>query len=247
MGVIEGRKSRIIQDTTFAGGDERSSVNKETDLSAAVSLELLLVLRGISRPILYSRHHHGVTVSVILCRIRVKPAFRQVPKDPSHATLGCVCDFHVIVESFLLFEWRSSPGFAELVASVLDHAQSHTSFRNAVVCGYGRTAVANVSVNSDLRRDTTPLPSQCERFLGAGDSMGDSIFTHVCVDENVLVEVNFFGDGRKLRPIVEPLVSGHFRLLGSETPPDLPLLEARTIVDGARVGGSSAGRSIQRY
>ena len=147
--------------------------------------------------ILYLRQRHGVVARVMLCRIDVKDAFHQIPVDPLHAAkIGYVFYEHALVDLFLQFEWRSSPGFAakfshvfdeyaavdlflqfwwrsspsfwELAASSLEHAHNQTSFRDAVDLKHGRSVVGHVRMDADTGWETMPIPSDCERVPSAG-------------------------------------------------------------------------------
>ena len=110
LGAVEGRKLRIIHDLTFAGHGYRSSVNDDTDFSAAPPCELGPIFGDVCRRIMYLRQCHGVIDRVMLCRIDVKDAFRQIPVDPLHAAkFGYVFDEYAVVDLFLQFRWRSSP------------------------------------------------------------------------------------------------------------------------------------------
>ena len=125
LGTVEGRKLRIIYYLTFAGDGYRSSVNVDTAFSAAPPCELGHVFGVVFRCILSLRQRHGVVARVMLGRIVVKDALRQIPVDPLHvARFGCVFDEYAVVDLFLHFGWRSSPGYWDLVASLLDHAHN---------------------------------------------------------------------------------------------------------------------------
>lgn len=225
LGVVEGRKLRIIHDLTFAG------VNGDTDFAAAPACELGHVLGDVCRRVLYLRQRHGAVARVMLCRIDVKDAFRQIPVDPQHAAnFGFVLDGFVVVDLRLQFGWRNSPGFWGLAASALEHSHNQTTFRDASVCDQGRAAVAHVSVDAEAGRETMSIPSDCERVSGAGGNAGDQFFVRFYVDDGILVEVRFFQDGRRLRRAIESLASDHFRLLGPRGSGDPPLLEARKIL-----------------
>ena len=111
LGAVEGRKLRIIHDLTFSGDVYRSSVNNDTDFSAAPPCELGRVFGGVCRRIMYLRQRNGVVARVMLCRIDVTDAFRQIPVDLLHAAkFSYVLDKYAVVDLFLQFGWRSSPG-----------------------------------------------------------------------------------------------------------------------------------------
>ena len=84
LGVVDEPKFRIIHDLTFTAGT-RSSVNGDTDFSQAPECLLGHVLTDILKRILYLRQMHGVTAEIMLCRIDVKEALRQVLVDPAGA------------------------------------------------------------------------------------------------------------------------------------------------------------------
>ena len=118
---------------------------------------------------MYLRQRHGVVARVMLCRIDVKDAFRQIPVDPLHAAkFGYIFDEYAVENLFLQFGWRSSPGFRDLVTSSLEHAHNQTSFQDAVVSEHGRSAVAYVRVDADACWETMPIPPDCERVPSAG-------------------------------------------------------------------------------
>ena len=61
---------------------------------------------------MYLRQRHGVFACVMLCRINVKDAFRQIPVDPLHAAkFGYVFDKYAVVVLFLKIGWCSSSGY----------------------------------------------------------------------------------------------------------------------------------------
>ena len=102
LGAVEGRKLRIIQDLTFVGDGYRSSVNDDTDFSSATPRELGRVFGEVCRRTLHLRQRHGVVARVMLCRIDVKDAFRQLRVDPLHAAkYGYVVDEYAVVGLFL--------------------------------------------------------------------------------------------------------------------------------------------------
>ena len=138
LGAVEGKKLHIIHDSTFAGDEYRSSVNNNTDFSSAPPCELGHVFEDVCRRIMCLCQCHGVVACVMLCRIDVKDAFRQIPVDPLHAAkFGYVFDEYAVVDLLLQFEWRSSSDCWDLVVSSLEHAHYPTSFQESVVSEYG--------------------------------------------------------------------------------------------------------------
>ena len=168
--TVEGRKLHIIHDLTFEGDGYRSSVNDDTDFSATPPWELGHVFRDVCRRIIYLCQRHDVVARVMLCRIDVKDASRQIPVEPLHtAKFGYAFDEYVVVDLFPQFGWRSSPEYWDLVASSLEHVHIQTSFQDAVVYEYARSAVvALVSVDANAGWETMPIPPDCERVPSAG-------------------------------------------------------------------------------
>ena len=83
LGIVEGRKLRIIHDLTFAGNAYRSSVNDDSDFSGAPSCELGHVFGDVCRRILYLRQRHGVVARVLVvpcrCQRHISPDSRRPP------------------------------------------------------------------------------------------------------------------------------------------------------------------------
>ena len=128
LGVVDEPKFRIIHDLTFTAGT-RSSVNGDTDFSQAPECLLGHVLTDILKRILYLRQMHGVAAEIMLCRIDVKEALRQVVVNPSGASVfAYVFDGVGVVDLRCQFGWRSSPGFWSLFSSALEHSHTRTSF-----------------------------------------------------------------------------------------------------------------------
>lgn len=144
LGVVEEPKFRIIHDLTFAAGARvRSSVNGDTDFARAPECLLGHVLFEILSRIIFLRQLHGASLQILLCRIDVKEAFRQVPVDPSGASVfGYTMGDQVVVDLRCQFGWRSSPGFWSLFSSALEHSHTHdvSKCRNFARRGRSRSA-----------------------------------------------------------------------------------------------------------
>ena len=150
LGTVEGRMLRIIHDFTFLGSWYHSSVNADTDVSTALPCDLTYVFEDVCRRIPYLRQHHGSIARVMLCCSDIKDVFRQIPVDRLHAAkFGYGFGGYAVVDLCLQFEWHSSPGCWDLVASSLEHVHNQTSFQDAVVSEHGRSAVAHVTADAD--------------------------------------------------------------------------------------------------
>ena len=134
-------KLRVVHDLTFASGTSTTGVNGDTDFSSAPTCELKHVLRDIIWRILYLRQRFGRRARIVLSKMDVKDAFRQVPVEITRAPVfGYVFGDLVVVDRRLQFGWRNSPGFWCLFSSALEHAHNNTSHCNAVCTDSGREA-----------------------------------------------------------------------------------------------------------
>ena len=89
LAVIPEPKLRIVHDLSFASAGGRTSVNSDTDFSSAPPCELGHVLREAFLRVLFLRQTHGCSARLVLCRVDVKEAFRQVV-NPVGAVFGFV-------------------------------------------------------------------------------------------------------------------------------------------------------------
>ena len=228
MSVVLEPKLRIIHDLTFARAGDRTSVNGDTDFDSAPQCELGHVLREVLLRVLFLRQTHGSRARILLCRVDVKDAFRQVLVDPAGApTFGYVFGDHVVVDLRLQFGWRNSPGFWGLMASALEHAHTHSTFQGADVSQQGAAAVAHVELSSPRGVRVVAIPRDCGPVPGSGGSTGSYFFVRYYVDDGILVELQWWPDGRRCLRAVQSLASDHFRLLGERGVSDPPLLSAR--------------------
>ena len=76
--VVSPSKTRIIHDLTFLSSQYARSVNADTDFAQAPPVELGSVLRNIIGRILYLRRRVGPRARIVLSKINVTEAFRQV-------------------------------------------------------------------------------------------------------------------------------------------------------------------------
>jgi len=230
LGVVEEPKFRIVHDLTFAAAG-RTSVNADTDFAQAPECLLGHVLFDILSRIVFLPQLHGDEIEILLCRVDVKDAFRQILVDPSGAAVfGYVMGDEVVVDLRCQFGWRSSPGFWSLFSSALEHSHTHTSFQTASVLPEGAKAVDHVRiVPPDV--SAVSLPRDCEPVVMDGGFAGSEFFVRYYVDDGVLVEARFFRDGRRCLRAVQSLASDHFRLLGSRGPHDPPLISKKKVTN----------------
>ena len=136
------------------------------------------VLRNIIGRILYLRRRFGPRARIVLIKIDVTEAFRQVSVQWAGApAFGYVFRESVVADRRLQFGWRSSPGFFCLFSAALEHAHRHTSYDDAVVMEQGRTATEHVSVTPPRVTDRpASLPPGCPVPRGRGGGGGPPFF-----------------------------------------------------------------------
>ena len=162
----------------------------------------------------------------------VKDAFRQVLVDPAGApAFGYVFGDRVVVDLRLKFVWRNSPGFWGLMASVLEHAHTHSTFQGADFSQQEAAAVAHVRISPPPRVPFVSIPGDCGPVPGPGSNAGNDFVVMYYVDDGILVDVQWWPGGRRCLRAVQSLASDHFCLLGERGLSDTPLLSAREITD----------------
>ena len=76
--VVSPSKTRIIHDLTFSSSQDAHSVNADTDIKQAPPVALGHVLRDVIWRFLYLRRRFGPSARIVLSKIDVTEAFRQV-------------------------------------------------------------------------------------------------------------------------------------------------------------------------
>ena len=232
LAVIPEPKLRIVHDLSFVSAGGRTSVNSDTDFSSAPPCELGHVLREVFLRVLFLRQTHGRSARIVLCRVDVKEAFRQVLVDPAGASVfGYVTGGRVVVDLRLQFGWRNSPGYWGLLASALEYAHTRSTFQSAVVSPQGAAAVAHVGITPPRGVPVVSLPRDCRPVPGTGGNAGSCFSVRYYVDDGILVEFQWWPDGRRCLRAVQSLASDHFRLLGERGVSDPPLLSTSKITN----------------
>ena len=161
-------KVRIIHDLTMAFSNP--GVNGDTNFESAPKCKLGHVLRDIVWRILFLRRTLAPHTHIMLSKMDVKDAFRQVAVEWDGCTkFGYVLGDFVVVDRRLVFGWRNSPGFYCLLAGAIEHAQGSTSFDDAVVTPQGLAATRYVRVNIPAAGETpVQLSPECRVPPGQG-------------------------------------------------------------------------------
>ena len=198
LSVVLEPKFRNIHNLTFARAGGRTSVNGDTDFDFAPPSELGHVLREVLLGVMFLRQTHGSNARILLCRVDVKDAFRQVLVDPTGAPVfGYVFGDRVVVDLRLQFGSRNSPGFWGLMASALEHAHTHSTFQGADVSQQGAAAVAHVRISPPRGVPVVSILGDCGPVFGSGGNAGNYFFVRYYVDDGILVEVQWWPDGRR--------------------------------------------------
>ena len=168
--AVSATKIRTIHDLTMAFSNP--GVNGDTDFESAPKCKLGHVLRDIFGRICFSRRTLAPHTHIMLSKMDVKDAFRQVAVEWDGCTkFGYVFWDFVAVDRRLVFGWRNSPGFYYLLAGAIEHAHGSTSFDDAVVTPQGLTSTRHVRVDIRPRgrpRCTYPRSAGCPPDRGGG-------------------------------------------------------------------------------
>ena len=157
--------------------------------------ELGHVLRDVFLRVLFSRRTHGPRGQIVLSSVDVAYAFRQVLFDPVRAPVfGYAMGGHVVVDLRLQLGWRNSPGFWALMAAALEHAHTHSTFRDAVVPPQEAAAVEHVQLAPSRGVPIKWLPCDCRSVAGRGGNTRSYVFMRYYVDDVILVEVQWWSD-----------------------------------------------------
>ena len=106
--AVSPSKTRIIHDLTFSSSQYARSVNAETDFAQPPPVELSRVLRNIVWRILYLHRRFGPLARIVLGKIDVTEAFRQVSVQWAGAPVfGYAFRESVVTDRSLQFGWRS--------------------------------------------------------------------------------------------------------------------------------------------
>ena len=156
------------------------------------------MLFDILSRVLYLRQLHGVQLEILICLVDVKEAFRQVPVDPSGASVfGYTTGGQVVVDLRCQVGWRSSPGFWSLFPSALAHSLTRIDFQSSAISPEGAAAVDHVQiVPQGDGRTAVPLPRDCQQTMGTSGFAGSPFFVRFYVDDGGLIE----GRGFSFRP-----------------------------------------------
>ena len=93
------RKLRVVHDLTFSSGPSMTGVNEDSKVSSAPTRELVHVVRDTLWRILYLWQRFGRGARIVLSKIDMKCAFRQIPVEITHGPVfGYVFSDLVVVD-----------------------------------------------------------------------------------------------------------------------------------------------------
>ena len=95
----------------------------------------------------------------------------------------------------------------------------------------GAAAAPHVGISPPRGVPVVSIPGDCGPVSGSGGNAGNYFLVRYYVDDGILVEFQFWPDGRRCLRAVQSLASNRFRLLGERIVSDPPLLSARKITD----------------
>ena len=109
------------------------------------------------------------------------------------------------------------------MASALEHAHTNSTFQDAAVSPQGAAAVEHVPLAPQRGGPVRSLPRDCRIVSGSGGYAGSRCFVRYYVDDGILVEVQWWPDGRRCMWAVQSLALNQFCLLGVRGASDPPL------------------------
>ena len=166
--AVSATKVRIIHDLTMAFSNP--GVNGNNDFESVPKCKLGHVLRDIVWSILFLRRTLAPNTHIMLSKIDVKDAFRQMAVEWDDCTkFGYVFGDFVVVDRRLVFGWRNSPGFYCLLAGAIEHAHGSASFDDAVITPQGLAATRHIRVDIPAAGEgPMQLPPECRVSSGQG-------------------------------------------------------------------------------
>ena len=150
VGVVEERENiRIIHDMTFEHRDGRGggSVNSTTDWDEIPTCALAGVMHEVVQRVLRLRVKVEDRARVLIQKMDVKSAFRQILVDADGARVfGYVLGEFLFIDLRLQFGWRGSPGWWGGISAGMQHVQRNTTRASALFSPAGDRAVEHVTV-----------------------------------------------------------------------------------------------------
>lgn len=204
-------------------------MNGDTGFESAPPRNIGNVSLSIVWRILCLRREFGISARILLSKMNVKDAFRQITINSHRSPVfGFTFEKLVGVGRRLQFGWRNNPGLWCLFADALEHSHKNTTFDNAVITdlGHGVTAHVGVIPPSKAKRQSQIHPNVA-LSPGTGRGVENPFFVECYVDDAISVERQWFNNGRQLRVASESLASNHSRLMGDLHIGDPPLLSPR--------------------
>ena len=114
----------------------------------------------------------GTKKQILLQRMDVKTAFRQVSVTPDRAAAFAYrLEDLIFFDLRLQFGWRGSPGRWGVVASAIQEAHRSTTWASAGTSAAVTDATSHVGVAETTRKDVEPLPPGCRvsKVRGGGE------------------------------------------------------------------------------
>ena len=246
LGVVEEKeKLRVIHDLTFCGNkaDERAreapgerkstatpetgarSVNEDTDWERVPKCALAGVMTEIIARILGLRAKFGTQKRILLQKMDVKSAFRQVGIAPGGAAAFAYrLDKLIFVDLRLQFGWRGSPGWWGVVAGAIQAAHRATTWESAGTSAAAEDATRHVSVAKPTGKAVEPLPAGCRVPGIKGGGPGDPAWVVFFVDDAISVEVQWTEEGTRCKALTASLADAHFQAMGERGAEEEPLV-----------------------
>ena len=208
--AVSATKVRIIHDLTMAFSNP--GVNGDTNFESAPKCKLGHVLRDIVWRILFLRRTLAPHTHIMLSKMDVKDAFRQVAVEWDGCTkFGDVFGDSVVVDRRLVFGWRNSPGFNCLLAGAIEHAHGSTSLMtpSSLLRDWRLPVMFGWTFRPRGKpRCSYPQSAGCLRDRGGGAT--GTFWAQSCIDDVIEVEHLVCARGSRCLRASASLASDHF-------------------------------------
>jgi hypothetical protein len=208
-------KARVIHDHSAEDADG-NSVNKSTDFEQAPEVACGKMFGSVVTRVWENRHLRPGD-EVLLSKMDVKGAFRQLPSNLDGILFGYMYKEHVVIDLPLQFGWRKAPGWWSTYGSALvwslraEPLKGKPAALQSAIEHYAHPGIED-NPNGKTRHTELPLDERAARATGGGPE--DPPYADIYVDDSILVALRHPGRDANLHEITVQMASDQMVLLG---------------------------------
>ncbi|CAM9869003.1 unnamed protein product, partial [Pylaiella littoralis] len=133
---------------------------------------------------------------ILIQKMDVKSAFRQIPVDPAGApAFAYIVRGFLVVDLRLQFGWRGSPGWFGVVASAIEAEHRRTTKNSVKFNQAGIRTTKHVKIAQQSGKQIVSVPEQCRVQEVEGGGVEDPAWTRFFVDDAISMEVQHEAEG----------------------------------------------------